>query len=675
MSCGLIAPDGTVMPLKKIDCNASITENFGIYTLTQHYYNEFNAPLSVRYVFPIPADSAVIDFRAIINGKIIVSKITDKDYARKALKSKENCAILSKHSAGTLEMRLGYAAPGSYIVVKIKYFAKIKIEDNFARLIIPTVIAPRYVSYGKQVAIESAVVKTGYKISLMMKYKGKNVADISSPTHDIAFESTDEGANISLKQEEYADRDIMIDIKLRGKNRPAMFYLNDVAYYCFTPKIDVYKRIPREYWFIIDTSDSMGGEKLKQAKNALSICLHSLYKEDSFNIIAFNTSYQYFSHTPRKFGEQSLFEAKKWLDSLVAEGGTELMRPVMIAGEQKGATVLLFTDGQIANCSDILSYVKSKCRSVFYTFGIDTAVNTEFLTSLANLTGGLARFITPDERIDEAIIHLFNKIAVPAIKNAKITFDANAQNITPKMIKQIHIGQRVTVVAKFSGAPPKKLMVTGEYVNLQSVTEVFFENPLRAGEELLYYFAKEQINHLTLMLTGDSVSDSLIRKQIYRLSVDGGILSEETAFVLTMGEKGKAKVIDAVVPSMLPAGWESPVSYMRETPKKKSKITDFLKIIKSQRANGSFVKTKVKTSIHTANILHYICTECDKADLFVWQLRKAAKFLLDDIIKSSNAQIPTEIIDALEAWHEKFGVKNDEISQKIGVLVYMYRKN
>jgi len=49
--------------------------------------------------------------------------------------------------------------------------------------------------------------------------------------------------------------------------------------------------------------------------------------------------------------------------------------------------------------------------------------------------------------------------------------------------------------------------------------------------------------------------------------------------------------------------------------------------------------------------------------------------LLHSQQKSNNAMIPDSVLDALEAWNKKFRSVNDEISQKVGALTFMYRNN
>ncbi|NLB81019.1 MAG: hypothetical protein GX800_05285, partial [Clostridiaceae bacterium] len=227
MSYGLISSEGNVIPLKKIVCQTDVSENFALHTLTQKYHNETNSPLSIRYIFPVPSGGVVIDFSAVIGGKKIVSEMTDKHTAQKIASSEKNCATLSKHSSGLLEVSLGCVASAADITIIIKYLTNVHMEDNRLRIIIPTVIAPRYVTYGKQYIIESAIEKPGYDISLNMTYKGKNIANISSPSHDISYEIDSYGANITFTHQQQANKDIIIDIALHGKNRPTMYHYAD----------------------------------------------------------------------------------------------------------------------------------------------------------------------------------------------------------------------------------------------------------------------------------------------------------------------------------------------------------------------------------------------------------------------------------------------------------------
>lgn len=55
------------------------------------------------------------------------------------------------------------------------------------------------------------------------------------------------------------------------------------------------QRLPREVVYVIDTSGSMGGNSIRQAKESLVLALSRLQGNDRFNVIEFNNSARAFS--------------------------------------------------------------------------------------------------------------------------------------------------------------------------------------------------------------------------------------------------------------------------------------------------------------------------------------------------------------------------------------------
>ena len=58
--------------------------------------------------------------------------------------------------------------------------------------------------------------------------------------------------------------------------------------------------LPKHLVFVLDTSGSMGGEKIQQLKDAMSTILEDLTESDFFNIIEFNSVIRHWNG--EKFG-------------------------------------------------------------------------------------------------------------------------------------------------------------------------------------------------------------------------------------------------------------------------------------------------------------------------------------------------------------------------------------
>ncbi len=80
--------------------------------------------------------------------------------------------------------------------------------------------------------------------------------------------------------------------------------------------------IPKDIFFIIDSSGSMEGAKLSQVKVAIAAILDHLQPSDMFNIITFSTWLQFWSAEGLLPGSQSnVAKAKDFLQHVTADGG------------------------------------------------------------------------------------------------------------------------------------------------------------------------------------------------------------------------------------------------------------------------------------------------------------------------------------------------------------------
>src|SRR5262249_32891634 len=121
-----------------------------------------------------------------------------------------------------------------------------------------------------------------------------------------------------------------------------------------TPKVELKKgyEIPRDLVLVLDTSGSMRGPKMEQARKALKMCLDGLGKSDRFGLVGFATTVNRYKDGLTEATPDQLGRAKTWVAELEATGGTAIYDALESAlelttkDEGRTFTIVFFTDGQ-----------------------------------------------------------------------------------------------------------------------------------------------------------------------------------------------------------------------------------------------------------------------------------------------------------------------------------------
>ena len=82
--------------------------------------------------------------------------------------------------------------------------------------------------------------------------------------------------------------------------------------------------IGQTYTFVMDTSGSMNGEKIEQARETLAYCLEKLDPRDHFNVIRFSTTVEQLYRSPQQATREARKRGMAFARSLEAAGGTAI---------------------------------------------------------------------------------------------------------------------------------------------------------------------------------------------------------------------------------------------------------------------------------------------------------------------------------------------------------------
>ena len=518
------------LALKKVKITGNVIGKFGTFEIEQMYKNNTKEVLEVGYTFPIVETATVVGFEIKVGDKILKGKCKEKGEAKREYQQnivKGNSAYMMEQETGNIfKISVGKIDKDEEVTVKIQYIDKFEIIVNQIEILIPTLVTPRYKS---NVTNKLIYGKTNYTVDFTINIdKTLNVENINCPSHKINI--IDEK---NIKVENYdLSKDFKLDIKLKNELSSRAIISKtrdgkDMLYLSFMPEIDdVYEDSEKEYLFLIDISGSMMGVKLEETKRAVIECLKQLDEGDKFNIIAFDHEFEVMSAHAIEYNEKNMQEAERYINSLHAAGGTEILNPIKFAlYENTEKVILLFTDGQVGNEKQIIDFVKEHGKnSRIFPFGIDSNVNSYFIKQLAKAGNGKAELIQPNEKIDDKIIRTFARIQTPMVENIQVDYGQN------KLVDEIK---------------EENSLFSYEFFNVfAKIEEIKDDIKLKGkilGKEYTWKIAKEEIERLEdyIKNTYDYEKIENYKKMIIDIAVKYNINSEYTSFITVYERENK----------------------------------------------------------------------------------------------------------------------------------------
>ena len=211
----------------------------------------------------------------------------------------------------------------------------------------------------------------------------------------------------------------------------------------------------REVIFVLDTSGSMEGDAIEQAKKALLLAIEQLNVTNTFNIIEFNSYAQNLWRFPKQADSSNKQDAKHFVNGLSANGGTEMESALKLAFSQPKMNtsstlrqIIFITDGSVGNEEFLMQLITNKLEnSRLFTVGIGSAPNSYFMSEAAKMGRGTFTYIGDVDQVQEKMLTLLTKIQHPAITDIELKLNANNLTSTrqfefyPNVISDLYKGE------------------------------------------------------------------------------------------------------------------------------------------------------------------------------------------------------------------------------------------
>jgi Ca-activated chloride channel family protein len=211
---------------------------------------------------------------------------------------------------------------------------------------------------------------------------------------------------------------------------------------------------PREMLLVIDTSGSMGGPSIEQAKRALQFALGRLNAGDRFNVIEFNSATRALFPGPVAAEPRTLAAASRFVAGLNADGGTEMEPAIRLALLQPTAPgylrqIVFATDGSVGNEAALFEAIRRELGEArLFTIGIGAAPNSHFMRKAAQYGRGTFTQIGKLDELEPRMQALFEKLEHAALTGIEIEWPAVAE-VFPERVPDLYAGEPVVVAARF----------------------------------------------------------------------------------------------------------------------------------------------------------------------------------------------------------------------------------
>jgi len=462
-------------------------------SVRQEFRNEGSAWTEGIYVFPLPDKAAVDRMRLHVGDRLIEGEIREKEQAKKeyeqARREGKKTSLVQQQRANLFTTQVANVAPGELVVVEIEYLEDLRYDDGRFQLRFPMTLTPRYVSGSplpdrtgtgwapdtdrvpdaSTITPPQVTASKNHEISLTAEINaGMPLEIIASRYHPVTVRETQGRYRVELtNRTTVTDHDFELVWQPAASAEPrAMAFTETVdgqPYHLLMvmpPDQDKAPPIhrPREMIFIIDTSGSMHGVSMTQAKRAVQLAIKALRPGDLFNVIEFDsyTSALYSDSKPATPG--NIRNALDFVNSLQAEGGTEMVPALKLALgspalETHFRQVVFITDGSVGYEDEMFSMIESKLGAArLFTVGIGSAPNSWFMRKAAEAGRGSYTFISALHEVEEKMGGLFRKLESPQVTDIEIQWPSGVVVDTyPSVVPDLYLGEPVTVKSRASG--------------------------------------------------------------------------------------------------------------------------------------------------------------------------------------------------------------------------------
>jgi Ca-activated chloride channel family protein len=550
---GFIIPDprpGEIVPpltVKYHHVTVEIVNQVVKTSVDQVFLNSFGRDIEGTYIFPIPENAAISEFAMYIGNERIKGEILDSREARRIyediVRKMRDPGLLEYIGRDMFQARVFPIPARGEKRVQISYTEVLKSENNLVRYLYP-LNTERFSrdplgDVSVSVRIESPIP----------------ILNIYSPSHRVSVRKEGERrATVGYEESNVRpDRDFVVYYSL-SRDGVGLSFMNwsapEDGYFMLlaSPRYagESDRIINKNVVLVLDSSGSMSGAKIRQAKAAAAAVIQKLGKDDLFSVIDFDDAVSLSSEALVGPTAENVGRALKFIAGMADAGGTNINEALVRAlelmrlGERPGY-ILFLTDGlPSVGVQDVSEILKNVARANgagarIFVFGVGDDVNTELLDRLSAENRGASVYVAENEDIAGAVSGFYEKVSSPLLSDLAVSFQGiETHSVYPRALPDLSKGTELILVGRYKGEGPVTVVLTGK---VGKEEKRFVLEGLRLAEDRAFAFlprlwATRRVGYLLEEIRLHDQNPELV-DEIRRLGLKYGIVTPYTSFLVT----------------------------------------------------------------------------------------------------------------------------------------------
>lgn len=539
-------PAPTALELRDQHIDVAVRGAIATTTIRQVVHNPNTRDAEGVFLVPLPRGAQATELVMEINGKKVAAETLDAAEARRVytdiVRRTKDPGLLEYLDATTLSLRL-FPVPAN--------------GDMPVELTLVQPLARDGAAWAYELPAGEATTTRIPGARLTMTVEADSpLASLFSPTHKLAASYGDDRrtARVAVEDFEPGDgRGLTVWIAPEAADGVAATLVNhrpiadaDGTFMLrLHPPARVDRTLARSVVFVLDTSGSMAeGNKMAEARAALSQCVGFLEEKDTFSLVAFATSVESLADKPLPATADNIAAARAWLDECQPRGGTNiggaLERALALVDKDRLAQVVFLTDGkptvgptEPVQILDIARRNEGPALRVF-PLGVGHDVNAPLLDQLAEDTRAVPTYIAPGEDIEVRVSNFFETVASPVRRNLALRFEGiTTRDVYPLRLPDLFAGRDVAVYGRYSGSGPARAILTGEDAAgpFEAVFELEFADATgRSTKPVATLWAARRVAFLLEEIRRNGESEELV-EEVTQLALEHRLVTPYTSFL------------------------------------------------------------------------------------------------------------------------------------------------